>query len=81
MKFDILIETILNGLAKGKSLKDIAKKHNIEDNIKSLKTELEKGISVEKEHTKDENTAKTIAMDHLWEDPKYYTKLQKIENK
>jgi hypothetical protein len=81
MKFNTLFEQLLNGLAKGKTLEDIAKKHKIENHIDSLQKEFEKGISVEKEHTKDENTSKIIAMDHLWEDPEYYTKLQKIENK
>jgi len=39
--------------------------------------QLEKGIEVEKEHTKDEVKAAQIAIDHLKEDPKYYTKLTK----
>ena len=39
--------------------------------------QLEKGIKVEKEHTKDEVKAAKIALDHLKEDPKYYTKLNK----
>ena len=37
--------------------------------------ELKKGIAVEMEHTDDKETAKKIALDHLEEDPKYYTKL------
>lgn len=37
--------------------------------------ELAKGIKTEMEHTDDEDMAKEIAMDHLTEDPKYYTKL------
>jgi hypothetical protein len=40
---------------------------------------LKKGIAVEREHTKDPSVAKEIAMDHLKEDPKYYTKLEKME--
>ena len=74
MKFDALTENLLSGLAKGKTLEDLSTRHNID--IESLHTELKKGIGVEKEHTKDEETAKTIAMDHLFEDPKYYTKLK-----
>lgn len=42
--------------------------------------ELTKGIKVELEHTDDEDIAREIAMDHLTEDPKYYTKLATIEN-
>jgi hypothetical protein len=33
------------------------------------------GVQVEMEHTNDPEIAKEIAMDHLTEDPKYYTKL------
>jgi hypothetical protein len=64
------------GLSKGMSVKDIANKHKI--NIDALKKELKKGIKVEKEHTSDVKKATRIAMDHLSEDPKYYTKLDKI---
>lgn len=77
MNFEFLVEKILNGLTKTKSLKVISKKHKI--SIKKLQTELKKGISVEKEHTKKTSVAKKIAMDHLFEDPKYYTKLSKME--
>jgi len=41
--------------------------------------ELKKGIAVEKEHTSDLKTAKRIALNHLGEDPKYYTKLAKAK--
>ena len=37
--------------------------------------ELKKGIEVEKEHTDNPKIALKIALDHLDEDPKYYTKL------
>ena len=33
------------------------------------------GVQIEMEHTNDPAIAKEIAMDHLTEDPKYYTKL------
>jgi hypothetical protein len=62
-------------LAKGMSLEDIAKKHNID--VLELQNELEKGAKVEHEHTDSEEHAKRVAMDHLVEDPKYYTKLSK----
>lgn len=48
--------------------------NNIMENIDQ--NELKMGIEVEKEHTQDEALAKKIAMDHLKEDPKYYTKLK-----
>lgn len=41
--------------------------------------ELKKGIKVEMEHTTDKKIAETIAKQHLAEDPKYYTKLNKME--
>ena len=80
-------ETLKGGLSDNKTLIDIAKKHNkkgyydINDIVSLLKKELEKGVKVEIEHTNDRKKAKEIAMDHLWEDPKYYSKLKKIETK
>jgi len=44
-----------------------------------LMDEFKKGYTIEREHTTDTDIAKEIAMDHLFEDPKYYTKLKKIE--
>jgi hypothetical protein len=41
--------------------------------------ELARGIRVETEHTNEGHVAKEIAMDHLKEDPEYYTKLKKME--
>jgi len=43
------------------------------------KEELEMGIKVEHEHTDNDEIAKRIALDHLTEDNKYYTKLKKME--
>jgi len=43
------------------------------------KTELAMGIKVEMEHTINKEAAKTIALQHLAEDPKYYSKLKKVE--
>ena len=64
------------GLSKGMSINDIANKHKVDIDV--LKQELKKGIKVEKEHTDDVKRAARIAMDHLVEDPKYYTKLDKL---
>jgi len=38
-------------------------------------TQLSTGIQIEMEHTNDPEIAKEIAMDHLTEEPKYYSKL------
>jgi hypothetical protein len=71
-------ESLKGGLADGKSLTDIAKKHKVDVDL--LKVQLRNGVDVEsKEHTKDKGKAKEIAMDHLWEDPKYYIKLKKAD--
>jgi len=81
-------EKIPGGLAKGKTLKDIAKIHSkgkikgdIEEVFKTLKKELVKGVKTELEHTDSIKIAMEIAKDHLYEDPHYYTKLSKIESK
>jgi hypothetical protein len=41
------------------------------------KKELKLGKKVEKEHTKNKEKRQEIALDHLTEDPKYYSKLKK----
>lgn len=41
--------------------------------------ELARGVKVELEHTDDRRLATEIAMDHLTEDPKYYSKLREFE--
>ena len=43
--------------------------------------ELEMGIKTEMEHTDNKAEAKKIALQHLAEDPHYYSKLKKIEKK
>ena len=52
---------------------------NEEGNLDIDQEELKKGIEVEKEHTDDPVKAEEIALDHLKEDPKYYTKLKKAK--
>ena len=44
-----------------------------------IQDQLSKGIKVEMEHTSKYDVAKEIALDHLAEDPNYYTKLDKAE--
>ncbi len=80
-------EILKGGLADDKTLVQMAKKHDakgyyhIQDMVKLLKKQLEMGMKVEMEHTDNKEKAHEIAMDHLWEDPSYYTKLKKIEAK
>lgn len=56
---------------------EIADKHDVE--LSAVKTQLKKGIAVEKEHSTDPKVAREIALDHLWELPDYYEKLAKVE--
>ena len=80
-------DVISGGLSDGKSISDLVVHHGkdswasiqFESLEKKLKKELNKGIGVELEHTDDENIAREIAMDHLWEDPDYYSKLISME--
>jgi hypothetical protein len=79
-------EKLKGGIADKKTFEDLVnknKKHgkSIGDIEKQLKNQLNKGIKVEMEHTEDKSKAKEIALDHLFEDPKYYDKLKKVENK
>jgi hypothetical protein len=85
---EIAVQTdrIPGGLAKGKTLIDLANKYDKKGYYepkqfaaKIIKPQLMKGIKVEMEHTTDVRIATEIAMDHLWEDLNYYDKLAKIE--
>jgi hypothetical protein len=86
---EIAVQTdkIPGGLAKGKTLIDLAKRWDSKGYYdpkqfaaEYIKPQLLKGIKVEMEHTTDVSIAAEIAMDHLWEDLKYYDKLATIEN-
>jgi hypothetical protein len=72
-------ENLEGGVADGKTLQDIVKKHKV--GVDVIKKELSNGIRVEMEHTTNKSKAKEIAMDHLFEDPEYYKKLKKMEAK
>ena len=74
---DVTESEIEGGKSDGMSLMDLAKKHKI--SLDKIKSQLQRGIEVEMEHTKSKSIAKEIAMDHIFEDPEYYVKLEKIE--
>jgi nicotinamide mononucleotide adenylyltransferase len=83
----VQIDKIPGGLANGKTLIDLANKWDSKGYYEPkqfaaeyIKPQLMKGIKVEMEHTTDVRIATEIAMDHLWEDLKYYDKLATIEN-
>lgn len=63
--------------AKTRSPEEIAKHHRVD--AKEIQKQLVKGIKVELEHTKYRSIAMEIALDHLWEVPNYYDKLDKVE--
>jgi len=60
-----------------KSVGEIAQMHGV--SIEQIEDQLEKGIQVEIEHSKDEFAAMEIALDHLMELPDYYDRLATIE--
>ena len=59
------------------TIDELAKKHSVRR--KDIIDQLVKGIKVEMEHTSDKSVAREIAMDHLGEDPEYYTKLSSVQ--
>ncbi len=61
-----------------KTVEQIAKKHRLE--VSFVKKQLEMGIPIEHEHTKDKDLATDIALQHLDEIPDYYTRLKKMES-
>jgi len=65
-------------LKSHKSVEQIAKKHRLE--VSFVKKQLEMGIPIEHEHTKDKDLATDIALQHLDEIPDYYTRLKKMES-
>jgi hypothetical protein len=77
INFKLILESALGGLSKGMSLEDIALKHKV--NLSHIKSQLRMGLDVEKEHGKDFEETKRIAMDHLVENPNYYTDLKTME--
>lgn len=71
-------EKLQGGLADTLSVRELCLRHDVTERF--IRRELQKGIRVEMEHTNDSKEAKEIAMDHLFEDAEYYTKLAKMEN-
>ena len=72
-------EEIKGGVADNVTLEDLSEKHGV--SISHIVNQLSKGIKVEMEHTERALDALDIAIDHIFEDPNYYTKLSKMETK
>jgi len=70
-------DKIKGGLSDGMDIEDIAEMHNI--TVDEIFGEFQKGVNIEMEHTSEMMVAVEIALDHLYEDPKYYSKLKTIE--
>jgi hypothetical protein len=70
-------EIFKGGMSDGMTPQDLADKHEIP--VGEIEDALKKGQQVELEHTDDSDAAYEIAKDHIFEDPKYYDKLAKIE--
>lgn len=70
-------DKIPGGLTDGMTLEDLAIYHNT--SIDDLIEKVSEGVNTEMEHTSDMSIAIEIAMDHIYEDLNYYTKLKKIE--
>jgi hypothetical protein len=60
-----------------KTASELAKKYKIDP--KKMKSLIDKGAKVEKEHTKNKDVAKEIARDHIGERPDYYKRLKKVD--
>lgn len=70
-------DVVPGGLADKETVESLAKKHGV--SVDQIKSQVEKGTKVEMEHTDDSDVARETAMDHVFEDPKYYDKLAKME--
>jgi hypothetical protein len=60
-----------------KTVEAIAKKHRMD--VSNIQKQLDMGIPIEHEHTKNKTLATDIALQHLDEIPDYYTRLKKME--
>lgn len=70
-------EIIKGGMADGMTPQDLADKHKLP--VSEIEAALSKGQKVEMEHLDNPDAAYEIAKDHIFEDPKYYDKLAKME--
>ena len=63
-------------LSKGMTLKQIADKHNV--TLSKLNNQVKLGLKAESEHTSSKKEQMKIVKDHLYENPNYYTILDKV---
>jgi hypothetical protein len=77
--FENFVNKLVGGKSDNRDIDDIAKLHDVP--VEEIEKQLKIGIGVESEHTKDKEVAREVAMDHLFEFPRYYTELSKMEAK
>lgn len=70
-------DKIPGGLAQYATIGDLATMHKLP--VDEIIKQILKGVKTESEHTTDLDIAMEIAFDHVYEDPKYYDNLSKIE--
>lgn len=78
MKNKKSINILKGGKADNLSISDIAKMHKKSE--KHILKQFILGIFIEREHTTDIDAMIEIAMDHLTENPNYYSDLKKMES-
>lgn len=76
MRFIELMEEVFPSV-KTYTPTQIAKKHSV--SVKKINKQLQRGIKIEYEHTRDKKAAREIALDHLLELPDYYDRLENME--
>lgn len=69
-----LKDMIPGGKGDKMTVEKIAEKHGV--SVEHIKKQFDMGVKVEREHSKIPEEAKEIALDHLTENPNYYTKLK-----
>ena len=74
---EFINETKALKIKSHKTVDEIAKKHRLD--ISFIQNQLEMGIPIEHEHTRDKVLSTDIALQHLNEIPDYYTRLKKME--
>ncbi len=71
MKENVNEEKLSGGKADGMTTKDIAKKHGV--SLSSIEKEIKLGLPIESEHTDSKEKQMEVVLDHLFEDPEYYS--------
>lgn len=71
MKENVNEEKLKGGKADGMTPEDVAKKHGVA--LTSIEKEIKLGFTIESEHTDSKEKQLEVVLDHLFEDPEYYS--------